>query len=353
MFVEGVCHSVYVFLHVRHVILFPRVLRVWVVWLWLGPPAQEVPISAAWQTLRPRASSVAPCKLQNRPDQHPQARRGTANQKQAPFQATPLTPISPAIQLWSRLKCWGLQWGWSLDPTTQWEDFPPRLHRLSQSATYTSQSELILQLSPTSHPKAGLQTQTSHTQPRGEGCGESMSIIHWVVRRAYQTKWPALLFPLLSSLIFCFFTSSFSGSLTTFLSRMTHLCVWDCISGCVNASRVSQYFSHCSTPLLSVLLLRRKDDCRRPDTSPTSLCVKICAVDPCHLYAHFNSVCCDFWNTEEEAEGLFSACEPIHPPQSNRRRSTEPWPVMQKPSNSQDQGKRGQWHNSKSSWMYT
>lgn len=92
-----------------------------------------------------------------------------------------------------------------------------------------------------------------------------------------------------------------SGSLSSLLSPVTPLCVrvFKCVCQCQQGFPVLQSLQR--SPAVCVMLMTRKDNCRRPDTILSSHCVWVCAFvcmcvqesasDPDLLYAQFNAFC--------------------------------------------------------------
>lgn len=142
-----------------------------------------------------------------------------------------------------------------------------------------------------------------------------------------------------------------SGSLSSLLSPVTPLCVrvFKCVCQCQQGFPVLQSLQR--SPAVCVMLMTRKDNCRRPDTILSSHCVWVCVyLSACvsrnlHririLYMHSLMLFVTSKNAEEEAKGFSSAREPGFTLQSHQRQPSEPRSVAQEPPETQEQGQRG------------
>lgn len=160
---------------------------------------------------------------------------------------------------------------------------------------------------------------------------------------------PALLLsrPLFAPHRFRHFCPPLSGSLSSLLSPVTPLCVrvFKCVCQCQQGFPVLQSLQR--SPAVCVMLMTRKDNCRRPDTILSSHCVWVCVfVCMCvHqiLIFYIHSLMCFVTspNAEEEAKGFSSARESGFTVQSHQRQPSESRSVTQEPPKTQEQGQRG------------
>lgn len=158
--------------------------------------------------------------------------------------------------------------------------------------------------------------------------------------------------PVLCLLLIAFVTSVLLRCLVpSLLSPVTPLCVrvFKCVCQCQQGFPVLQSLQR--SPAVCVMLMTRKDNCRRPDTILSSHCVWVCVFvcmcvqESAHEILIFDTHSLMLFvtskNAEEEAKGFSSASESGFTVQSHQRQPSESRSVTQEPPKTQEQGQRG------------